>query len=67
MHAWTLQDIAAVFGIVTGIGTVAATVVCLKISQQIANLRAHIAETYATKEDLRAQIATGQQRKAAHA
>lgn len=68
-----LQAISAACTILSTIVALVATVICLKISQQISQLEARIlsrlADHYVTKEDLRLALGDTSEpaRKAAHA
>lgn len=69
MTPQSLQTLASLCTIITGFGAIAATFVCLKISKQLAELRADIAEQYVRKEDLPLYglAPVSSPRKAAHA
>lgn len=60
-----LQVVGVAFTIITGCSAAAAAWVALKISAQLAELRAEIAEKYVSKEDLRTFNLPQTQRKAA--
>lgn len=73
MNLGALQTISAVCTIASTFIAVVATVVCLKISQQVSQLETRIvtrlAEQYVTKDDLQMVLTQGHQpqRKTAHA
>lgn len=57
MHPGDLQTISAVATIISAVVALVATVICLKISQQISQLEtriiARLADDYVSREDLR--------------